>query len=275
MSSGSGWKPPVENRSIAFATCDNISVNPWLIATPVALSAAVTAYAAVNPRSELFGPLVWQANSPQKLAITFDDGPNLKITPQLLAVLERYEARATFFVIGRFARECGALLREIADRGHSIGNHSDTHANLFWRTAAQIREEIQGCNKAISTITGATPQWFRPPWGMRNPWVISSATAAGLRTVTWTDLPGDWRAKPADWLIERMELIASHAHGGADAVGNSYRGNGRILCLHDGDHRFQNGDRQATVAAMEYWLPRWRDLGLEFVTIDDAVSVPA
>ena len=73
-------------------------MNPWLIATPIALTAAaVTAYGGVNPRSELFGPTVWRTNSPRKLAITFDDGPNPKITPELLKVLERHEARVTFF----------------------------------------------------------------------------------------------------------------------------------------------------------------------------------
>jgi peptidoglycan/xylan/chitin deacetylase (PgdA/CDA1 family) len=252
-------------------------VNPWLIATPAAMvaAAAVTAYGAVNPRSELFGPLLWRTSAPRKLAITFDDGPNPKVTPELLKLLESYEARATFFVIGRFVRECPGLLRETVDRGHAVGNHTRSHPNLFWRTPDQIRAELQDCNDAIGEVTGCAPKWFRPPFGMRNPWVIPCATEKGLRTVMFSRLPGDWRGKPAPWLIKRMEPIAlSIAPTNADTKHSSKAG-GDILCLHDGDHRFLNGDRLGTVSALEYWLPRWRDLGLEFVTIDEAVGAPA
>jgi hypothetical protein len=69
-----------------------------------------------------------------------------------------------------------------------------------------------------------------------------------------------------------MAPIASHAKR---IAAGSTTGAGDILCLHDGSHRRQNGDRTHTLAALEHWLPRWRDLGLEFVTIEDAVSVPA
>jgi peptidoglycan-N-acetylglucosamine deacetylase len=251
-------------------------VNPWLIATPIALTAAaVTAYGAVNPRSELFGPTVWRTNSPQKLAITFDDGPNPKITPELLKLLERHEARVTFFMVGRFAQECPELVREITVRGHVIGNHTATHANLVWCAPAQIKRQMQRCNEVIGTITGMTPKWFRPPWGMRNPWVISSAKGLSMGTALWTILPGDWRAKPASWLIKRMEPITKRAQSSSAAADNSAAGHGDVLCLHDGDYRFLNADRQATVEALQYWLPRWRDLGLEFVTIDEAASLPA
>jgi peptidoglycan-N-acetylglucosamine deacetylase len=251
-------------------------VNPWLIATPIALTAAaVTAYGAVNPYSELFGPTVWRTNSPQKLAITFDDGPNPKITPDLLNLLERYGARVTFFLVGRFAQECPELVHEIAVRGHVIGNHTATHANLFWNSPTQIREQMQRCNETIATITGITPKWFRPPWGMRNPWVVSTASASGMRTALWTILPGDWRAKPASWLIKRMEPIAKRAQSASISDNDSQSTHGDVLCLHDGDYRFLNADRHATVEALQYWLPRWRDVGLEFVTIDEAVSLPA
>jgi peptidoglycan/xylan/chitin deacetylase (PgdA/CDA1 family) len=85
----------------------------------------------------------------------------------------------------------------------------------------------------------------------------------------WTLIPGDWREKSADWLTARMQVIASNA-----ACANK-RTTGDILCLHDGAHRKLNGDRHRTLKALEYWLPRWRDLGLKFVTIGPAVSTPA
>jgi peptidoglycan/xylan/chitin deacetylase (PgdA/CDA1 family) len=250
-------------------------VIPGLFATPVTVAAAVIVYGAVNPRSELFGPTVRGTSSRRKVAITFDDGPNPRITPDLLKLLGRYQVRATFFVIGRFARQCPELMREIADRGHLIGNHTETHANLFWCRPPQICAEIALCNEALSVIIGAAPKWFRPPWGMRNPWVISNAAAAGLRTVMWSQLPGDWRGKSAKWLIPRMEPIVERAQKVGMASGKPATATGDILCLHDGDYRFLNGDRSATLGALEHWLPRWRDAGLEFVTIDGAVSDPA
>ena len=92
-----------------------------------------------------------------------------------------------------------------------------------------------------------------------------------LRTVMWSLIPGDWRAPTGEWLIHRMEPIADHAA----RLQSAATGTGDVLCLHDGSHRGQNADRTPTLAALEYWLPRWRDLGLEFVTIDEAVRTPA
>jgi hypothetical protein len=72
-----------------------------------------------------------------------------------------------------------------------------------------------------------------------------------------------------------MEIIATRARSAARGGKYPETGSGDILCLHDGDHRFLNGDREATLGALQYWLPRWRDLGLEFVTINEAVNLPA
>jgi peptidoglycan/xylan/chitin deacetylase (PgdA/CDA1 family) len=281
-------------------------MNPWLIEAPAATliaAAGMTAYGAAYPRAQLFGPTICRTNSPRKLALTFDDGPNPAITPKLLDLLDRYCAKATFFLIGRFVRECADLARETAARGHGIGNHTDAHPNLFWLAPSQITAELRGCQEAISNATGAPPKWFRPPWGFRNPQVIPAASALGCSTVMWTLLPGDWREKPAEWLIQRMQPIAAHAQrsannkkqipraclpqAGKPALGMTTKGGaqwsasgiqettaigtGDILCLHDGWHRQLNADRTRTLAALEHWLPRWRDLGLEFVTIDEAV----
>jgi peptidoglycan/xylan/chitin deacetylase (PgdA/CDA1 family) len=251
-------------------------MNPLYLAAPAALTTVgVFAYGCVHPRAQLFGPTICCTNSCGKLAITFDDGPNPAITPKLLDLLDRHEARATFFLIGRFVRECPGLVKEIFARGHVIGNHTETHPNLFWLTPSQISAELQLGHAAIADALGAPPRWFRPPFGMRNPWVISKAHALGCQTVMWTLIPGDWREKPAEWLIARMQPIARHAQRSSKNGLAAARGAGDILCLHDGSHRQLNGDRTRTLAALEHWLPRWRDLGLEFVTIDDAVRTPA
>jgi peptidoglycan/xylan/chitin deacetylase (PgdA/CDA1 family) len=203
------------------------------------------------------------------LALTFDDGPNPAVTPALLDLLDKHNARATFFMIGRFVRKCPELAREVAVRGHLVGNHTQTHPNLFWVSPRGVRSELQQCQAALQDTVGATAKYFRPPFGLRNPWVVSTARELGMQTVMWTLLPGDWREKTAEWLTARMRPIADHAQN------SPQRASADVLCLHDGAHRQLNGDRTRTLRALEYWLPRWRDTGLKFVTIGEAVRNPA
>jgi peptidoglycan/xylan/chitin deacetylase (PgdA/CDA1 family) len=254
-------------------------VNPLFIEAPALLAvsaAGVTAYGAAYPRSQIFGSTVCRTSTARKLALTFDDGPNPAITPRLLDLLDRYDAQATFFLIGSFVRSCPDLVKEIIARGHVIGNHTQTHPNLFKLSPMKILNELRLCHEAIAGVVGTSPRWFRPPFGMRNPWVVPAARELGYQTVMWTLIPGDWREKPVDWLKQRMSPIARHAENIENAgFTSSSNTSGDILCLHDGSHAQQNGDRTRTLAALEHWLPRWRDLGLQFVTIDDAVTTPA
>lgn len=291
-------------------------MNPLLLAAPVAAlgAAGLSAYAAVNAHSQLFGPTVRQTDAPSKLALTFDDGPNPSITPKLLDLLARHNAKASFFVIGKYVRECPGLVKEAAARGHVLGNHTDTHPNLFFCAPDETHQELLRCCEAIMQATWAEPQWFRPPFGYRSPWLSEIVHRQNMRTVMWTLLPGDWHTKPVEWLIPRLQPIAHHvqqnSQRGRFAIGlregtvlgvpkNSRKSGvstpeasnvgtgtmvemasspnsssphclGDILCLHDGDYRRQNGDRARTLAALEHWLPRWRDLGLEFVTMNQA-----
>src|SRR6266700_3452786 len=227
------------------------------------------AWGAYHPASSLFGPVLRRLSSDQTIALPFDDGPNPAITPRLLDLLDRHGARATFFVIGRFVQACGALTKEISSRGHLLGNHTQTHPNLFWLGPRAVRNQLQQCQGALQDATGSPARYFRPPYGLRNPWVVSTARKLGMQTVMWTLLPGDWQEKPVERLTNRMKPIAVSA---ADAP---RRSSGDVLCLHDGGHRQLNSDRTRTLKALEYWLPRWRDLGLKFVTIGEAVSTPA
>ena len=245
-----------------------LAMNPLLIAAPIVVfgAAGFTSYAAVNARSQLFGPTIRQTANPRQLAITFDDGPNPVLTPQLLDLLARYNAKCTFFVVGKFARECPGLVKEISARGHILGNHTDSHPNLFFCGPEETHQELLRCTDAIQQAAWSVPQWFRPPFGYRSPWLSEIVHRQGMRTVIWMLLPGDWRAKPQEWLNSRLEPIAEHAKASPSPSRST---GGDILCLHDGNFRQQNADRTRTLAALEYWLPRWRDLGLEFVTMNE------
>jgi peptidoglycan/xylan/chitin deacetylase (PgdA/CDA1 family) len=250
-------------------------MNPWLIAAPAVAAGLVgaTTFAAVHARSQLFGHTLFETAQARKLAITFDDGPNPVITPKLLDLLDRHHAKATFFLVGKYVRETPALAKEIAARGHLIGNHTETHPNLFFCGPEETRSELLRCNEAIHHAALVEPRWFRPPFGYRSPWLGEIATQLRLRTVMWTLLPGDWRPKPDAWLIDRLKPVVAHAQDlSAKSNAPQVRPAGDILCLHDGDYARPNADRARTLAALEFWLPRWLDLGLEFVTISQAAG---
>jgi peptidoglycan-N-acetylglucosamine deacetylase len=222
-------------------------------AAALASAAGVYAWGAVAPSSQLFGQTIRRMSDPKNLAITFDDGPNPRITPSLLDLLERYDTRATFFLIGRHVRAFPSLAKEIAFRGHAVGNHTETHPHLTFLSPRRVAAELESCRDAIQAVTGQQPRWMRPPFGFRGPQVGRAVRRSGCAgMVMWSALAWDWKVQPAANVIRRLARVAG----------------GDILLLHDGDHRVLEGDRRHTVAALEHWLPRWRDAGLRLVTID-------
>jgi peptidoglycan-N-acetylglucosamine deacetylase len=212
-----------------------------------------SAWGAVAPSAELFGPTLRRLPMPRALALTFDDGPNPAITPALLDLLDRCSAPATFFLIGKHVRAAGALAREIAARGHALGNHTDTHPNLLWLSPRRIREELDRCQDSIGEAAGRRALWMRPPYGFRGPQLDRVVRRGGWAGVAmWSLTNYDWKPQPAERLIRRLRRARP----------------GDIVLLHDGDHRALGGDRSHVVRALDYWLPRWRDAGIEFVTLD-------
>jgi peptidoglycan-N-acetylglucosamine deacetylase len=217
-------------------------------------SAAVAAWGAVYPGAQVFGRTLRITGDPSTLALTFDDGPNPSVTPVLLNLLERHSAVATFFLMGGHVRAFPALSREIAARGHTIGNHTDRHPNLTFLGTNKLRDELNRCGEAIESATGHRPRWMRPPFGFRGPTlsgVVRRLRYSGI--AMWSRLVRDWRPQAASAVIRRLRRVSG----------------GDIVLMHDGDHRVLEGNRHHTIEALEYWLPRWRDAGLKFVTVDD------
>jgi peptidoglycan/xylan/chitin deacetylase (PgdA/CDA1 family) len=213
------------------------------------------AWAALYPGSQLFGRTVQHTDRGSALALSFDDGPNPVVTPQVIDLLDYYKVRATFFLIGRHVRACPGLAREIAVRGHAVGNHTDTHPSLLWMPRQRIVDELSRCQDSIERATGNRPTLMRPPYGYRGPQLQAAVRQAGLKKVVmWSVAVSDWKVQPPMRLIKRLR----RARGGD------------IVVLHDGDPNVLGADRAIVPTALEFWLPRWRDEGVEFVAIDAA-----
>jgi peptidoglycan-N-acetylglucosamine deacetylase len=228
---------------------------PWLAGGAAAIVAAggTFAWAATVPSAQLFGRTVRRTGADDSIALTFDDGPNPAITPRLLDLLERHQARAGFFLVGKHVRAFPSLVREIAARGHSVGNHTETHPNLTFLSRREISTELDRCDAAIAAALGGPSRWMRPPYGFRSPHldgIVRRRGSAGV--VMWSRSAQDWNPQPAARVIHRLRRV----HGGD------------IVLLHDADHKMVEADRRHTLEALEYWLPRWRDAGLRFVGMD-------
>ena len=222
-------------------------------------AAGVVSYGAVAPRSQLFGR-TFVAGGPgsRSLALTFDDGPNDPHTLHLLEVLAKHEVKATFFMIGRFVRERPEMARAVAQAGHVIGNHTDTHPNLFFASGAGLARELDDCEKALTDAVGEHSRLFRPPFGLRRPGTLRTVAGRGLTTVMWSVTSFDWKLPTAE-AIERR--VARRLRGGD------------VILLHDGGHRRMGVDRAPTVAATELLIERYKGEGYSFVTVPEMMAI--
>ncbi len=233
-----------------------------IIAGLSAAAAATTAgYASMAPESQLFGrTFIGLAPGSRRLALTYDDGPNDAHTMQLLEVLERHRAKATFFMIGRFVRQKPEIARATAAAGHAIGNHTFTHPNLIFSSPARLESELADCEAALKDVVGEHAAIFRPPFGGRRPGVLRAARARGLTPILWNVTCYDWEPTTPERIEERVR--------------KQMRG-GDVILLHDGSHQAMGGDRAATVAATERILTRYRQEGYAFVTIPEMMRLAA
>jgi len=207
---------------------------------------------AVRGRSaQIFGRSVWRGpRHLPALSLTFDDGPS-ETTPQILDLLSEYRVPATFFQCGHNVERLPEIAREVAVRGHEIGNHSYSHPYLFLRSPAAIEIELRRAQDSIQNHTGSAPVWFRAPFGAR--WFGLSAAQHKLRLtgVMWSAIGYDW-SRRADEVVARMAASAS---------------NGAILCLHDGRELGLNPDVRTTVETVRRLVPILLDRGYKFETI--------
>ena len=132
------------------------------------------------------GEAVGSAGSGGKeIALTFDDGPS-GYTGQVLDILDRHGAKATFFIVGRNAEHNTALIRRAVESGHEIGNHTWSHASLTGLAKKARHQEVQGANDLVRSAVGHAPRLFRPPYGAMRPGTNREVRRAGLMPVVWS-----------------------------------------------------------------------------------------
>ena len=222
-------------------------------------TAALLAEAALRPGSQVFGRSLVYSRDPREVALTFDDGPNDYATAALLDLFARHEVRATFFMIGGYARQRPEMVRRVHAAGHLVGNHTMTHPWLSWQSPARVEEEMRTCNAVLEDILGARVRFFRPPHGARRPAVFSTARELGLTVVQWNVMGHDWQPIGAEGILKRVR-------GGmrrAAAVGRSSN-----VLLHDGSQHSIAENRMDTVAAVRTLLETLPTEGRRFVTVD-------
>jgi peptidoglycan/xylan/chitin deacetylase (PgdA/CDA1 family) len=214
----------------------------------VALSHALLLYPVLRPNVQWLGPVVTHfATTRKEVWLTIDDGPT-DDTRAVLDLFDRHGVKATFFVKGTLAEQYPEVAQEILRRGHSLANHSHTHpAGSFWCSLpGRVAHEIDGCNRAITSIAGKPPRWFRAPVGMKNPAVHPTLDRRGMRLIGWTARGFDAvRSDPREILAR----ILPHLRPGA------------IIVLHQG--------RDHSLRVLEHVIVALKERGYGFVIPED------
>lgn len=234
---------------------------PWWLAAVLGNQALIVALVFL-PRAQALGRTVTRLPAPAAMqgwvALTFDDGPDPAVTPQVLELLDRYQAKASFFCIGVAVQRHPDLVREIIARGHSVENHSHSHSPLFafWG-CGRMRQDIERLQQAVQGITGTWPRFFRPTAGFRNPLLDGVLARTGLHLVMWTRRGFDTRCRSAHTVRERL-LRGLRA--------------GDILLLHDGNAARTEQGEPLVLAVLPAVLQALQDQGLQAVTLRQGLA---
>jgi peptidoglycan-N-acetylglucosamine deacetylase len=219
-------------------------------------------YATMIPSSQWFGRTVIAGKDPNEIALTFDDGPNADTTRALLDLLDQYQVKATFFLIGERVKLQPELTRDIASRGHMLGNHTMTHPRLLAIGPAATRRQIAECSAVIEDVTGIQVKIFRPPFGGRWPYTLSAARDACLTPIMWNALGMDWRVPEGAEIAARVMRDVEH---------NRREQRGSNILLHDGGHKLLGANRSPTIDAVGRIL-KTQAGKTRFVTVDEWIT---
>ncbi len=187
------------------------------------------------------------------VAITFDDGPNPVITPQILELLNQYNAKATFFCIGKQIEKHPEVIRNIVSQKHTIGNHTYSHARFFDFFGKQkVIAELDKTNNLVSSITGKTMNLFRPPYGVTNPAITKAVKQTKHHVIGWN--------------IRSLDTIKNSEQKILDRITKSISP-GSVILLHD--------TKEITVRVLEQLLLFLKQNGYQSITIDALFNIEA
>lgn len=182
------------------------------VCTAYTLGLNTEATAVVAQKREL--PIYCVEREDKVVSISFDASWGADKTIAILDILDKYNVKTTFFLVGGWVDKYPDMLQEIFSRGHEIGNHSDTHAHMNQLSEQGIRNELRIMSDKVENLTGVRPTLFRPPYGEYNDRVITVARAEGYEAVQWSIDSLDWKDRGTEDIIKQC----THRVGNGDIV---------------------------------------------------------
>ncbi len=233
----------------ALALHNFLLLNSVLIALLIAMGLGVAI-----PQLRLFGNFICRGNkSKKRVALTFDDGPDPRSTPQLLDLLRAEKIPAAFFCIGKNVAAHPKLAAQIVREGHLLENHSYAHSHFtnFYSTA-RLQTELAQTQAVIVQASGVAPKFFRPPVGLSNPATFRAARNLDLQVIGWT-------IRSLDTVIREPDKVVARVTRGLQP--------GAVILLHDG-----NIPAEKLLTTVKSLLDTLRGLGYEIVRLDDLLK---
>jgi peptidoglycan-N-acetylglucosamine deacetylase len=186
-------------------------------------------------------------------AITFDDGPDKVITPKVLAILEKHNIPASFFIIGQKAKKNGALLKLMINNNHLVGMHSYKHGFFFdFYRKKDMEKDLLKTEDAVTCIAGKKPLLFRPPYGVTNPNLAEAVRNLDFKVIGWSVRSMDTTIKDAEKVSAR---IIRKLHPGA------------VILMHD--------TQDVTPEAVEKVITRAQENGYRFIGLEEMFGIEA
>lgn len=208
-------------------------------------------------RSDLTIPLERVETADKVIAFTINVDWGEEFIPDILDVLDQYDAKATFFVTGRWAKNHPELIKEIDSRGHQIENHGYYHSHPDQLPIARTKEEIIAAERVVEEITGKKTTYYAPPYGERGPNGLKAASQLGYTTVLWTLDTIDWRADSTPDKIAQRILEPKIRHGLQPDK------SGAIVLMHPKDN---------TLKALPKILSNLKKDGFDMVTLEKLIT---
>ncbi|SIT05727.1 Peptidoglycan/xylan/chitin deacetylase, PgdA/CDA1 family [Zobellia uliginosa] len=187
------------------------------------------------------------------VSITFDDGPNPEFTPKALELLAKYNAKATFFCVGQRIEKHPEILKQIISQGHTIGNHTYSHANTFgFLSLDKVLNELVQTKDLVHSLTGKKIKLYRPAFGVTNPQIAKAVDKLKVHSIGWSVRSLDTTSRSEETVLKRITNKVSK---------------GDIILLHDTNEK--------TIAVLEQLLLFLRKKNLSSVTVDRLLEIEA